>query len=125
MTKRGTIILMLFTVFLSTSCDKKNAEKLSSNNSKDLNDIFKSDTLRVATMYGSTSYFLFRDELMGFDYEMAENLANYLHVNLEIKIATSENEMVQLLQKNEVDIITNNLTETKALKKNFSFVLPQ
>lgn len=76
-------------------------------------------------MYGSTSYFLFRDELMGFDYEMAENLAAYLHLNLEISIATSENEMIQWLQENKVDIVAYNITETKELKNNFKFVLPQ
>lgn len=76
-------------------------------------------------MYGSTSYFLFRDVLMGFDYEMAENLANYLHLNLEIRIATSENEMVQWLKENKVDIVAYNITETKELKSDFNFVLPQ
>jgi membrane-bound lytic murein transglycosylase F len=62
---------------------------------------------------------------MGFDYEMVENLANYLHLNLEISIATSENEMAQWLQENKVDLIAYNITETKELKNNFSFVLPQ
>jgi membrane-bound lytic murein transglycosylase F len=76
-------------------------------------------------MYGSTSYFLFRDELMGFDYEMVENLANYLHLNLEISIATSETEMAQWLLENKVDIIAYNMIETKELKRNFSFVFPQ
>ena len=76
-------------------------------------------------MYGSTSYFLFRDELMGFDYEMAENLANFLHLNLDISIATSENEMAQWLLENKVDVVAYNVPQTKELKKNFSFVLPQ
>jgi membrane-bound lytic murein transglycosylase F len=107
------------------ACVRKNTENLSTSVSRDLNEITKSDTLRVATMYGSTSYFLFRDELMGFDYEMAQNLANYLHLNLEISIATSENEMAQWLQENKVDIVAYNITQTKELKSNFSFVLPQ
>jgi membrane-bound lytic murein transglycosylase F len=76
-------------------------------------------------MYGSTSYFLFRDELLGFDYEMAENLANYLHVNLEISIARTEKEMSQWLQENRVDVVAYNVIETKELKQKFNFVLPQ
>jgi len=121
----NTIILLLLSVFLFASCVHKNTEKLSYPVSNDLNEIMKSDTLRVATMYGSTSYFFFRDELMGFDYEMAENLANYLHLNLEISIATSENEMAQWLQENKVDIVAYDVTETKELKRKFNFVLPQ
>jgi membrane-bound lytic murein transglycosylase F len=122
---RHTIILLLFSIFLFASCVQKNTEKLSYSVSNDLAEITRNDTLRVATMYGSTSYFLFRDELMGFDYEMVQNLAAYLHINLKISIATSENEMAQWLLENEVDIVTYNVTQTKELKKNFSFVLPQ
>jgi membrane-bound lytic murein transglycosylase F len=117
--------LVILSVFLFASCVQKNSERLSYTKSSDLKEITKSDTLRVATMYGSTSYFLFRDELMGFDYEMAENLANYLHLNLEISIATSETEMAQWLQDNEVDVVAYNVIETKEFKRNFNFVLPQ
>ena len=125
MKKSITILLLILSVFLFAACNQKNVEALSYSDSNDLKEIIKSDTLRVATMYGSTSYFLFRDELMGFDYEMAKNLAGYLHLNLEISIATSEKEMAQWLMENKVDIVTYNVTQTKELKKNFSFVLPQ
>jgi len=122
---RNTIILLVLSIFFFASCVQKNTEKLSYAVSNDLKEIIKSDTLRVATMYGSTSYFLYRDELMGFDYEMAENLANFLHLNLDISIATSENEMAQWLLENKVDVVAYNVPQTKELKKNFSFVLPQ
>jgi membrane-bound lytic murein transglycosylase F len=125
MKKWHAIILLLISIFFLASCHQKNTEKLPYSDSRDLKEITKSDTLRVATMYGATSYFLFRDELMGFDYEMVENLSNYLHLNLEINIATSENEMAQWLQDNKVDLIAYNITETKELKNNFTFVLPQ
>ena len=125
MNYRNTIIILLCFISLFSSCIQKNAEKLPYAKSNDLKEITKSDTLRVATMYGSTSYFLFRDELMGFDYEMIENLSNYLHLNLKISIATSENEMIQWLNDNEVDMVVYNVIQTKELKKNFNFVLPQ
>jgi len=91
----------------------------------DLNEIIESDTLRAATMYGSTSYFLYRDEMMGFDYEMVGNLANHLKVNLKINIAKNEEEMTQWLREDKVDIACYNFIETKALKEQFQFVLPQ
>jgi len=93
--------------------------------SNDLLDIIASDTLRVATIKGSTSYFLFRDELMGYDYEMAENLAKNLNVNLKISVAQSEREMAILLQERKVDIVAYNVYETKELKRLFHYVLPQ
>lgn len=119
-------ITILFTSFLLfASCGHKRKESLSVAPRNDLKDMIESDTLRVATMYGSTSYFLFRDETMGFDYEMVKNLAGYLHVNLKLSIARSENEMTEWLRNGKVDLIAYNFIETKELKNKFSFVLPQ
>lgn len=103
----------------------KKKETLAVIASTDLKEILKSDTLRVATMYGSTSYFMFRDETMGYDYEMVSNLAKYLKLNLKISIAKDEREMVRLLEQRKVDIVAYNLIETKDLKKRFNYVLPQ
>jgi len=125
MQHKYTIILLLFSGLVFNSCRHKKTEAPSIVVSSDLKNIITSDTLRVATMYGSTSYFLFRDELMGFDYEMAENLATYLNVNLKFTIARSETEMAQMLQEQKVDIVSYNMIETKGLKNLFSFVLPQ
>ena len=116
--------IIVFSFLLSSCGTKKNAEN-PLQSSVDLKEIINSDTLKVATMYGSTSYFLFRDELLGFDYEMAQNLANYLRLNLEIKIARTEKEMTQWLEAGDVDIVAYNTIETKELKSKFKFVLAQ
>jgi membrane-bound lytic murein transglycosylase F len=118
------LLFLLFTIFLLASCEQKKKES-SEVVSTDLKEIIASDTLRVATMYGPTSYFLFRDVMMGFDYEMAENLSKHLNLNLKITIAKNESELIQLLRDKKVDIVTYNVVETKELKKEFQFVLPQ
>ncbi len=76
-------------------------------------------------MYGSTSYFIFRDEEMGFDYEMISSFAGSLNINLKLTVATNETEMLQWLQEGKVDVIAYNFIETKELKRLFQFVLPQ
>lgn len=124
MKKKYLIIFVLFSAFLS-SCGSKKNHNIPVSSSNDLKQIIKSDTLKVATMYGSTSYFLFRDELMGYDYEMAVNFANYLHVNHEINIARTEKEMAEWLYEGKVDIVSYHVVETKELKKEFRFVLPE
>jgi membrane-bound lytic murein transglycosylase F len=124
MGNKYAVIFLLFSLLFS-SCRQKEAEQIAENISTDLSNILSSDTLKVATMYGSTSYFLFRDELMGFDYEMAQDFADYLKVNLKISIVESEMEMVRMLHERKVDIATYNFAETKELKKRFNFVLPQ
>lgn len=122
---KNPVIFIILSIFLVVSCRPKKENGISVNPSKDLKDIIKSDTLKVATMYGSTSYFLFRDELLGFDYEMTENLANYLHLNLEISIAKTQKEMEQLLEEGKVDMVAYNIIQTKDLKRKFNFILPQ
>lgn len=117
--------MLIISLFLFASCKLKKTDQLSVARTIDLKDIVNSDTLRVATLSGSTSYFIFRDESMGFDYEMAENLANYLHVNLKVNIAHSEKEMTEWLQEKKIDIIAYNTTETKTLKSKFNYVFPQ
>ncbi len=119
------ITILCTSVLLFASCGHKRSKSLSVDPGNDLKDMIESDTLRVATMSGSTSYFLFRDETMGFDYEMAKNLAGYLHLNMKLIIARSETEMTDWLRDGKVDMIAYNFIETKELKTKFSFVLPQ
>jgi membrane-bound lytic murein transglycosylase F len=76
-------------------------------------------------MYGSTSYFIFRDEVMGYDYELVTQLAKSMHVKLKITIANDEEELVKLLSERKIDLAAYNMIETKELKKHFSFVFPQ
>ena len=119
------IYLFLFVSFLLASCIQKGKDSNAVIATLDLKEILNSDTLRVATMYGSTSYFMFKDETMGYDYELVSNLAKYLKLNLKISIAKNEDEMVKLLDERQVDIIAYNLVETKEYKKRFQYVMPQ
>lgn len=80
------------------------------------------DTLHVATMYGSSSYFNFRDEVMGNDYEMADDLATYAGRPLKIHLAKTSDEMLNMLRNNKVDVIAYSIYETKILKEEFRFV---
>lgn len=125
MSKIKQALLILVCIFLLDSCGQKRASEQAVSNDMDLKEIVATDTLRVATMYGSTSYFMYRDELMGFDYELTKNLAKHLKLNLKITIANNETELIQLLENGDVDLISYNIIETKELKKQFAFVLPQ
>ena len=124
MQKSRLCILFILSLVLLAACGRRN-KAASDTTPVDLKQILASDTLRVATMYGATSYFLYRDEWMGLDYEMALQLATSLKLNLKVTVASSEAEMVALLQDRKVDLVAYHLAETKLLKKNFTFVFPQ
>ena len=119
------IIHLLIIIFLTSCREEKKVTFSTENSSRDIQQIIQSDTLKAGTMYGSTSYFLFREEWMGYDYEMVKNFADYLKVNLQVIPASTESELFQLLKEGKIDIAAYNLPVTKALKKHFLYVFPQ
>ncbi|MGL4853027.1 MAG: transglycosylase SLT domain-containing protein [Phocaeicola sp.] len=87
----------------------------------DLQQIKDSGVLTVLTLSGSTTYFDYRGETMGFQYELAEQFANYIGVKLAVKVAPNVQELVRMLQDKEGDLIAYNLAMTKELKDSILF----
>lgn len=78
----------------------------------DLPQIEDSGKLVVLTLYSSTTYFIYRGEPMGFQYELAEQFARSLGVKLEVKIASSPQQLQHMLLQGEGDLITYNMPIT-------------
>ena len=66
------ICIILLFVFIS-GCGRKPQESASVR--EDLPEILQSKELRVLTLYSSTSYFLYRGEEMGYEFELARRFA--------------------------------------------------
>jgi membrane-bound lytic murein transglycosylase F len=79
----------------------------------DLAQIKKKGVLTVLTLNRSNSYFIYRGEEMGFQYELAEQFAHSLGVKMQIKTARNIRELVAKLKRGEGDIIAYNLPFTK------------
>ena len=80
---------LLATAILINSCGNS-TDAQSSPIHHDLPQIKDSNRLVALTLYSSTTYFIYRGEPMGFQYELAEQFARSLGVELEIKIAASD-----------------------------------
>jgi len=124
MIKKGVILFILVQSFMLISC-KQEKDEQPSPYSIDLKEIQKRDTLIIGTIYGSTSYFLYRDDFMGYDMEVAQSLADKLNVNLKVIQAHTELELEQMLQDRTIDVAAYNIYQTRELKKLFYYVLPQ
>jgi len=115
--------LILLFLFVFTACEFKEAgSDIKPVARESQQQQFTSDTLHVATMYGSSSYFQFRDEFMGYDLELAQDLAVFAERPLKIHLAKTHDEMLDMLRNEDVDIVAFSMYETKALKKDFKFV---
>lgn len=102
---------LLATVILINCCNSK-TEKRPISPVHDLPQIKDSGELVVLTLYSSTTYFIYRGESMGFQYELAEQFARSLGVKLEVKIASNPQELQNMLLQGEGDLIAYNLPVT-------------
>lgn len=90
----------------------------------DLTEILERDTLKAITTYSSTSYFLYRGQPMGYEYELAAQLAEDLGVHLEMIVAEDIDQIFNMLNEGKGDIITYGLTVTRSRRQIVDFTLP-
>ena len=115
--KRHLIIYsLLFLLFCVLSCRNKQAVTTEESSAHDLEQIKDSGELVVLTLYSSTSYFIYRGQDMGFQYELSEQFAKSLGVKLRIEVAKNVPELIRKLLNGEGDIIAYNIPITKELK---------
>jgi len=81
-------------------------------------------SLRVVTEYNSISYFIYRGQPMGFQYEMLQELANYMDLALEVSVNNDLERNFSDLQEGKTDMIAMNLTVTSQRKSKVSFSAP-
>ncbi|RLD77147.1 MAG: lytic transglycosylase F, partial [Bacteroidetes bacterium] len=88
-----------------------------------LQRILDRDTLIALTDYNSTNYFIYRGEPMGYQFEMLQQFADFLDVNLKLVISSDMNQAFDLLNNEKVDVIAMGLTVTSDRQKLVDFTL--
>ena len=88
---------------------------------RDLAAIKRNGKLTAITNYNATSYFLYRGQPMGFEYELLERFAEYLDVELEIIVAEDIDSLTNKLRDGEADLVAFNLAITQDRKKDVAF----
>lgn len=100
--------IITLSIFLGIFCSCKESKKGERDDFfyRDLPQLKDSGELVAVTLYSSTSYFQYRMQPMGYEYELAEDFAESLGLKLNIKIAQTDSQMVAMLHSGEADIIT-------------------
>jgi len=83
----------------------------------DLDNIKKRKTLRVITRNNAATYFLWRGELLGFEYELVKAFAKQHKLRLEIITAPDHQSQIPMLLSGQGDIIASFMTITDNRKK--------
>jgi len=92
-------------------------KRLESVYTDDFDAIKKRKTLRVITRNNAASYFLWRGELLGFEYELVKAFAKQHKLRLEIISAPSHEAQIPMLLQGKGDIIASFLTVTENRKQ--------
>ncbi len=128
---RVKLISILFLIFLFGCIKEKREVKTASvetvsmeNYYSDLQQIKQRDTLIALTGFNAYSYFIYRGQPMGYEYELLNLYAKHLGVHLKIKVLRNINDMFSSLIKGNGDIIAYNLTVTSKRKKLVAFTEP-
>lgn len=121
--KGKKLISFLLILLLVLSCRRVSDSNSKVDYSSKLKQVIDSGVLRVVTDFNSTSYFIYRGQPMGYQYEMLQELADYLGVELEVSVNNNLSEKFELLQHGDIDMIAVNLTVTKERRKIMDFTV--
>jgi len=86
-----------------------------------LHKVIKSGQITVITRNTPHCYYLYRDEPMGFEYELAREFADYLGVELKIQIAESWEGMIPLLKDGTGGFIAAGMAITPKRRNQVAF----
>jgi membrane-bound lytic murein transglycosylase F len=124
MNKFYTFILISFTVIF-TACntsDIQNSSHKIKKNHKDLDSIKTLGKLKAFINYNATSYFIYKGNPMGFEYELLKKYAEHINVKLDVIPIKNTDSIFVNMNKGEADIIADNLTitEERLIYSNFT-----
>ena len=124
MNKFYTFILISFAVIFIT-CNTSDVQNSSHKNNivyKDLDSIKTLGTLKAFINYNATSYFIYKGNPMGFEYELLRKYAEHIDVKLEVIPIKNTDSIFVNLNKGDADIIADNLaiTEERLIHSNFT-----
>ncbi len=108
------------------SCEKQSEQTFSTTPQVaiDLDSIKARGYLEALVDNNSVSYFIFRGEPMGYEYELLHQFADDIGVELRIKIISGVEESIDRLNKGEGDVIAFPLTITEERTRYIQFSKP-
>ena len=111
---------------LSSACDESKRVNFTASPevTSDLDAILERGYINALVDNNSVSYFIYKGEPMGYEYELLNLFAKHLNVDLKIKVTSGIDRAIDQLNQGEGDIIAFPLTITKERNKYVSFTKP-
>ena len=120
------VVVINLSIFLSclTNSEKSDTESNKETKKRDLENIITEKKLVALVENSTISYFIYRGQPMGLEYEILKRFANEIGVQLEIRIIQNLDDLIPNLNNLEGDLIACNYTVTKDRLGLINFTLP-
>lgn len=115
-----SMIMALTAVSVYIQRQSKSSQELTQTS---LSRIIKAGKIRMLTENCSNSYYIYRDQPMGFEYDLAKEFAAFLQVDLEV-ITPGWDNMFSYLDMERGDFVASGVTITEKREKEMLFTQP-
>ncbi|MDR0303182.1 MAG: transporter substrate-binding domain-containing protein [Chitinispirillales bacterium] len=119
------ILLLIFILWVCFWLDKKHESFempiITKKQVIDLNTIKKRKKLVALTRYNANSFFIYKGQPMGYEYELLNLFAKEINVDLEIKIPSTYDSLFIMLENGDGDLIAANLLVTQEISEKILF----
>lgn len=114
------IFLLLFPLLLSGSCNTTSKQVEQEEEDivvTDLPQLKAQGGITAVTLYSSTSYFQYKMQPMGYEYDLIKDFARSQGLKLNIKVAENATRLVEMLEAGDADVVAFPIPLNNKLKE--------
>ena len=117
--EKHIITVALLFLFLLNACKHKVIEQQET--ARDFRQITDSGEINVLTISGSMSYFIYKGQKMGYEYELLKSFADEKKLKVNLILAENEVALIEMLEQGIGDLIAYNIPITNEGKDKFIY----
>ena len=114
------VFLLLFPLLLSGSCNTTSKQVEQEEEDivvTDLPQLKAQGEITAVTLYSSTSYFQYKMQPMGYEYDLIKDFARSQGLKLNIKVAENATRLVEMLEAGDADVVAFPIPLNNKLKE--------
>lgn len=115
------VILMLFVTLFLSGCNHTQKQEQRDDSSSmmmiDLPQLKAQGEITAVTLYSSTSYFQYKMQPMGYEYELIKDFARSEGLKLKIKTVETPTKLIEMLESGEADVVAYPIQISNRLKE--------
>lgn len=113
---KQVLFLLLLSFFFSCNSNKQEKKEAVSI-AVDLTQIKEKGEITAVTLYSSTSYFQYKMQSMGYEYDLIKDFAKKQDLKLKIKVAKNTGALIEMLNNGEADVVAFPIPINNQLKQ--------